>query len=61
MEKSHVVYEQEAERESKLDNPIKAVCACGKDTKALTYRTLKNKWPYCSCNMPMKILTDNAS
>ncbi len=45
MEKSHVVYEQEAERESKLDNPIKAVCACGKTQKPLPTERLKINGP----------------
>jgi hypothetical protein len=61
MEKSNIIYEQEADRESNLDLPITAICHCKKETKDLTYRALKNKWPYCSCRQSMKILTQDAS
>ena len=44
--------------EKRLDEKITAVCACEKEQKILTYRTLKNKWPHCSCKMSMKVLTN---
>ena len=60
MEQPNVIHEQEAERQSNLDTPITAICRCEKETKTLTYRALKNKWPYCSCRQSMKILTEDA-
>tara|TARA_R110000796_G_scaffold63798_4_gene147574 strand:+ start:1295 stop:1468 length:174 start_codon:yes stop_codon:yes gene_type:complete len=46
------------EENKRLDEKITAVCACEKEQKILTYRTLKNKWPHCSCKMSMKVLTN---
>ncbi len=56
-----ITYEQEAERQSGLDRPITAICHCEKETKDLTYRALKNKWPHCSCKQSMRVLTQHAS
>jgi len=57
MVEEKITYEQEAERQSGLDRSITAVCHCKKETKDLTYRALKNKWPHCSCNQSMKVMT----
>jgi hypothetical protein len=43
----------------KLDKEIEAVCLCLEETKTLTYRMLKNKWPHCSCKQSMKIQVDH--
>lgn len=45
---------------SKLDEPVVAVCECEGEVKRLTFRKLKNKWPHCSCNQPMKVKADDA-
>ena len=45
----------------KLDEPIKAVCDCGKEWKTLTMRKLKNKWPICSCKQSMRVVSDAIS
>jgi hypothetical protein len=42
-----------------LDTEVLAVCECGKEQKTKTYRSLKNKWPICSCKQPMKIKKDD--
>lgn len=39
----------------KLDQPVVAVCDCGVQTRYVTFRNLKNKWPHCKCNQPMKV------
>ena len=43
---------------SKLDEPVVAECECKGEVKHLTFRNLKNKWPHCSCNQPMKVKAD---
>ena len=43
----------------KLDKTMQAVCDCGRETKLVTFRNLKNKWPHCKkCNQPMKVKSD---
>ena len=45
---------------SHLDRQVKAVCKCGKESKQVTFRNLKNKWPHCSgcpTRRPMKVIT----
>jgi len=37
------------------DHLIEAVCECGKETRTLTMRKLKNKWPFCECRQAMKV------
>lgn len=46
---------------SNLDERVVAVCECGAEEKSTTYRTLKNKWPVCSCKQSMKIKKDPAN
>lgn len=38
-----------------LDDKVTAVCECGLEKRTTTYRTLKNKWPVCSCKQSMKV------
>ena len=45
---------------SNLDEKVVAICECGAEERITTYRTLKNKWPTCSCKQSMKIKKDTA-
>jgi hypothetical protein len=46
----------------KLDKKVEAVCECGKETRAVTFRNLKNKWPHCQkCKQPMKVISNAVS
>lgn len=46
----------------KLDEPVQAVCDCGLETKTVTFRNLKNKWPHCrKCKQPMKVKSNAIS
>ena len=48
--------------QSSLDRKIIAVCEECSVKKITTYRTLKNKWPVCSCcKQSMKIKKDPAN
>ena len=38
-----------------MDEEVEAVCECGKYTKIVTFRNLKNKWPRCECKLSMKV------
>jgi len=38
-----------------LDKKVLAICKCGKEHKAISFRTIKNKWPRCECKQPMII------
>jgi len=43
----------------KLDKQVQAVCECGRETKLVTFRNLKNKWPHCKrCGQAMKVIRD---
>ena len=45
-----------SENKSNLDKEVLAECECGRETKIVTFRNLKNKWPICSkCKRPMKV------
>jgi len=41
-----------------LDRRVNAVCECGEQMKQVTFRNLKNRWPHCRCNQPMKVKAD---
>tara|TARA_E500000318_G_C3451627_1_gene169000 strand:+ start:32 stop:208 length:177 start_codon:yes stop_codon:yes gene_type:complete len=43
------------EKESNLDKQVLAECECGKETRTVTFRNLKNRWPMCKCKKPMKV------
>ena len=43
------------ENESILDKQVLAECECGKETRTVTFRNLKNRWPMCKCKKPMKV------
>lgn len=45
----------------KLDEKVHAMCECGVETKLVTFRNLKNKWPHCSCRQPMKVKSNAVS
>jgi hypothetical protein len=38
-----------------LDKTVLAICKCEKERKAISFRTIKNKWPRCECKQPMII------
>jgi hypothetical protein len=46
---------------SNLNSLTVAVCECGKEQRTLTFRQLKNKWPFCECKQSMKVLPDATS
>lgn len=49
--------------ERNLDDIVIAECECLRETRELTFRQLKNKWPrckLCSQNKPMKIKVRDA-
>jgi hypothetical protein len=41
-----------------LDDVVVARCECGKESRTITFRQLKNKWPLCECRQSMKVSTD---
>ena len=41
---------------TKFDEVVSAECECGRESRELTFRQLKNKRPICAkCRRPMKI------
>ncbi len=41
----------------KLDEQVQALCECGKESKLVTFRNLKNKWPHCKqCGRAMRVV-----
>ena len=46
---------------TKFDEVVSAECECGRESRELTFRQLKNKWPICTkCRRPMKIKAKDA-
>ena len=44
-----------------IETEVLAECECLRDSKKLTFRQLKNKWPHCKyCNQPMKVKVEYA-
>ena len=41
--------------ESNMEKPLLATCTCSAEARTLVVRTLKNKWPKCSCGLFMKV------
>lgn len=38
-----------------LNKTMQAVCECGKESRTVTFRNLKNRWPRCPCGHAMKV------
>ena len=44
------------ENKSNLDKEVLAECECGRESRTVTFRNLKNRWPVCNkCKKPMKV------
>ena len=54
-------YSEKTDANGKLDKKVEAICSCKAEKRFITYRTLKNKWPHCSCRQSMKVLVQDAS